>query len=64
MNKDLPLFRRITDREFSFILAKGRQRYCCAEKLATASGVDGGQLAMFETKPKKKDIELLETMYR
>ncbi|PHJ42714.1 ATP-dependent DNA helicase DinG [Vibrio sp. PID17_43] len=64
VNKDLPLFRRITDREFSFILAKGRQRYCCAEKLAAACGVDGGQLAMFETKPKKKDIELLETMYR
>lgn len=56
VNKDLPLFRRITDREFSFILAKGRQRYCCAEKLATASGVDGGQLAMFETKPKKKTL--------
>ena len=64
VNKDLPLYRRLTDREFSFILAKGRQRYCCAEKLAAASGVDGGQLAMFETKPKKKDIELLETMYR
>lgn len=64
VNKDLPLYRRLTDREFSFILAKGRQRYCCAEKLAAASGVDGGQLAMFETKPKKKDIELLETLYR
>ncbi|KOO16418.1 ATP-dependent DNA helicase DinG [Vibrio xuii] len=64
VNKDLPLYRRLTDREFSFILAKGRQRYCCAEKLASASGVDGGQLAMFETKPKKKDIELLETMYK
>lgn len=64
VNKDLPLYRRLTDREFSFILAKGRQRYCCAEKLAAASGIDGGQLAMFETKPKKKDIELLETMYR
>ncbi|MCG9724510.1 ATP-dependent DNA helicase DinG [Vibrio brasiliensis] len=64
VNKDLPLYRRLTDREFSFILAKGRQRYCCAEKLAAASGVDGGQLAMFETKPKKKDVELLETMYR
>ncbi|MEI8596920.1 hypothetical protein P4S64_02155 [Vibrio sp. M60_M31a] len=34
------------------------------KKLAAASGVDGGQLAIFETKPKKKDIELLETMYR
>ena len=64
VNKDLPLFRRITDLDFSFILAKGRQRYCCAEKLAIASGVDGGQLAMLETKPKKKEIELLETLYR
>ncbi|GAL20305.1 ATP-dependent helicase DinG/Rad3 [Vibrio maritimus] len=34
LNKDLPLFRRITDQNFSFIIAKGRQRYCCAEKLA------------------------------
>ena len=64
VGKDLPLYRRLTDREFSFILAKGRQRYCCAEKLASASGVDGSQLAMFESKPKKKDIELLETMYK
>ncbi|MDA0147270.1 ATP-dependent DNA helicase DinG [Vibrio sp. LaRot3] len=64
INKDLPLFRRITDREFSFILAKGRQRYCCAEKLASACGADGGQLAMFESKPKQKDIELLQTMYK
>ncbi|WP_117233255.1 ATP-dependent DNA helicase DinG [Vibrio maerlii] len=64
VNKDLPLYRRITDKEFSFILAKGRQRYCCAEKLASASGVDGGQLAMFESKPKKKDIDQLELMYK
>ncbi|WP_295894157.1 ATP-dependent DNA helicase DinG [uncultured Vibrio sp.] len=64
VNKDLPLFRRITDREFSFILAKGRQRYCCAEKLASASGVDGGQLAMFESKPEKNEVELLQTMYK
>lgn len=59
VNKDLPLYRRITDREFSFILAKGRQRYCCAEKLASASGVDGGQLAMFEQKPKKKEYRTI-----
>lgn len=64
VNKDLPLYRRLTDREFSFILAKGRQRYCCAEKLAAACGVDGGQMAMFESKPKQKDIEQLQTMYR
>ncbi|CDT42169.1 putative Rad3-related DNA helicase [Vibrio coralliirubri] len=64
VNKDLPLYRRLTDREFSFILAKGRQRYCCSEKLAAACAVDGGQMAMFESKPKKKDIEQLQTMYR
>ncbi|UPR51177.1 ATP-dependent DNA helicase DinG [Vibrio cyclitrophicus] len=64
VNKDLPLYRRLTDREFSFILAKGRQRYCCSEKLAAACGVDGGQMAMFESKPKQKDIEQLQTMYR
>ena len=69
VNKDLPLYRRLTDREFSFILAKGRQRYCCSEKLAAACGLDGGlvdrgQMAMFESKPKKKDIEQLQTMYR
>ncbi|WP_210447189.1 ATP-dependent DNA helicase DinG [Vibrio crassostreae] len=63
VNKDLPLYRRLTDREFSFILAKGRQRYCCSEKLAAACGVDGGQMAMFESKPKKKDIDQLQTMY-
>ncbi len=65
INKDLPLFRRITDLNFSFLLAKGRQRYCCAEKLASAFGSeDGQQVALFETKPKRKDIELLETMHR
>lgn len=63
VSKDLPLFRRITDREFSFILAKGRQRYCCAEKLAAACGADENQIALFETKPHKKDIDLLVTMY-
>lgn len=64
INKDLPLYRRLIDREFSFILAKGRQRYCCAEKLAAACGADGGQMAMFDNKPKRKDIEQLELMYQ
>ncbi|MEZ9876071.1 ATP-dependent DNA helicase DinG [Vibrio breoganii] len=64
INKDLPLYRRLVDFEFSFILAKGRQRYCCAEKLAAASGADETQIAMFETKPNKSDIDLLERMYK
>lgn len=63
VHKDLPLFRRITDQKFSFILAKGRQRYCCTEKLAAASGADGGQMAMFESKPAEKDIQQLQQLY-
>lgn len=63
IHKDMPLYRRITDQAFTFIIAKGRQRYCCAEKLAAATGVDGGQLAMFETKPKAGDIDMLQDMY-
>lgn len=63
IHKDLPLYRRITDQTFTFIIAKGRQRYCCAEKLAAASGADGAQLAMFETKPKAADINMLESMF-
>ena len=64
IHKDLPLYRRITDTEFSFILAKGRQRYCCAEKLSAASGNDNLQLAIFDDKPSTKDIELLKRLYR
>ncbi|EKO3976879.1 ATP-dependent DNA helicase DinG [Vibrio fluvialis] len=63
VHKDLPLYRRITDQKFTFILAKGRQRYCCNEKLAAASGTDGGQMAMFESKPAEKDIEQLQLLY-
>ncbi|MGC9421442.1 ATP-dependent DNA helicase DinG [Vibrio sp.] len=64
VQKDLPLYRRITDQNFSFLLAKGRQRYCCTEKLASASGVDGGQLAMFTDKPDIQDVELLQALYQ
>ncbi|BCL69158.1 ATP-dependent DNA helicase DinG [Vibrio nigripulchritudo] len=64
MNKDLPLFRRISDTPFSFALAKGRQRYCCAEKLAIASGGSDQQIAIFESKPSSKDIESLKEMYQ
>ncbi len=63
LHKDLPLYRRISDLNFSFILAKGRGRYCCAAKLAAACGADNGQLAMFESKPKKREVEMLQTMY-
>lgn len=63
MHKDLPLYRRITDQNFSLLIAKGRQRYCCTEKLAAACGNDDNQLAMFETKPAAKETEQLQTLY-
>jgi len=65
ISKDLPLYRRISDKPFSFTIAKGRQRYCCAEKLAAASGQqqDGEQMAMFDKKPSTKDIDLLARLY-
>ena len=66
MHKDLPLYRRITDQNFSLLLAKGRQRYCCAEKLAlaAASSDDHNQLAMFESKPDAGDTALLAQLYQ
>ncbi|EGR0410789.1 ATP-dependent DNA helicase DinG [Vibrio cholerae] len=63
LNKDLPLYRRISDQNFSFILAKGRQRYCCSERLAAACGIDDGQIALFESKPKPHEIELLAELH-
>lgn len=66
IHKDMPLYRRLVETPFSFILAKGRQRYCCAEKLMLASGIqqDGQQIAMFESKPQKQDIKLLNDLYQ
>ncbi|EKF9371070.1 ATP-dependent DNA helicase DinG [Vibrio cholerae] len=63
LNKDLPLYRRISDQNFSFILAKGRQRYCCSERLAVACGIDDGQIALFESKPKPYETELLAELH-
>lgn len=53
ITKDLPLFNQIFPREFSFILAKGRQRYCCNHKLEASCSTDSElQLGMWEEKPK------------
>ncbi|WP_277205987.1 ATP-dependent DNA helicase DinG [Vibrio misgurnus] len=63
LNKDLPLYRRISDQSFSFILAKGRQRYCCSERLAATCTADDAQIALFESKPKPQDTALLNELY-
>ncbi|MGF1724198.1 ATP-dependent DNA helicase DinG [Photobacterium nomapromontoriensis] len=63
INKDLPLFNRVYPKEFSFILAKGRQRYCCNHKLAASCNSESDQqVSLWEEKPKKSDLELLTRM--
>ncbi|GHA48252.1 ATP-dependent DNA helicase DinG [Photobacterium aphoticum] len=65
INKDLPLFNRIYPKSFSFILAKGRQRYCCHHKLeASCNTDDNQQVSFWEEKPKKSDLELLRRMLK
>ncbi|MGF1687660.1 ATP-dependent DNA helicase DinG [Photobacterium japonica] len=63
INKDLPLFNRIYPKSFSFILAKGRQRYCCHHKLEASCSTDTDQqVSLWEEKPKKADLDLLKRM--
>lgn len=68
IHKDLPLYSRICERPFSFVLAKGRQRYCCIKRLALAAGVDNAdsteQLALFEHKPNQDDYQLLSQLHQ
>lgn len=67
IHKDMPLYRRLVETPFTFILAKGRQRYCCLEKLSLACGKQTEQseqqLAMFDSKPKTQDIAQLQSLY-
>ncbi|MDW6003708.1 ATP-dependent DNA helicase DinG [Vibrio mangrovi] len=65
LHKDLPLYRRLTDLDFQFRIAKGRQRYCCAEKLAAICEPEtsSGQVALFESPPTPQDISLYKEMY-
>lgn len=62
IEKDLPLFRRISPTAFSLMLAKGRQRYCCAHKLSAAVHATAQQ-TLFEHAPKKSEQSLLKQMH-
>ncbi len=63
IDKDLPLFRSIVTKEFSFVLAKGRQRYCCSQKLAIFSqGENHGQQTLFGYRPKKIELDLMSSL--
>jgi ATP-dependent DNA helicase DinG len=61
INKDLPFFLRHSDYQFSFTLAKGRQRYCCEHKLLDTQQTSA-QTALFEEKPKAGDQALLKRL--
>ncbi|WP_022940981.1 ATP-dependent DNA helicase DinG [Psychromonas hadalis] len=63
INKDLPFFLRHSDYKFSFTLAKGRQRYCCEQKLlATQESSEQEQALLFDERPKAGDKALLKRL--
>lgn len=63
INKDLPFFLRHSDYQFSFTLAKGRQRYCCEHKLlATQQDIPQSQAVLFEEKPRVSDQAMLKRL--
>ena len=66
IKKELPFFKEHSDYQFSFTLTKGRQRYCCEQKLlATQDATERQEVsqgALFENKPKATDIALLKCL--
>lgn len=62
VDKDLPFLKSHAGIDFSFTLAKGRQRYVCQQKLALAvSDNDNPQAGFtFAEKPNPQDLKLLK----
>lgn len=65
VDKDLPFLKQYSGLNFEFTLVKGRQRYACAYKLATAvSAQDSPQAGFtFAEKPSDYDLKLLKHLY-
>jgi ATP-dependent DNA helicase DinG len=61
-SKDLPFFRQHSDYNFTFTLAKGRQRYCCEHKLLNQQSTNDPQAALFTEKPQIGDVEILTNL--
>ena len=59
--KDLPFFLRHSHFKFSFTLAKGRQRYCCEQKLFSTQE-ENPQPQLLEEKPQAGDKALLKAL--
>jgi ATP-dependent DNA helicase DinG len=62
--KDLPLYRRLTELDFQYRVAKGRQRYCCREKLAAFAEPSDQLGLLLETKPEEDELTLLSHLYQ
>ncbi|MCK5820098.1 MAG: ATP-dependent DNA helicase DinG [Psychromonas sp.] len=66
IKKELPFFIQHSLYQFSFTLAKGRQRYCCEHKLLATQETpdiqDNRQGFLFEKKPKSSDIAMLKRL--
>ncbi|WP_158589024.1 ATP-dependent DNA helicase DinG [Alginatibacterium sediminis] len=59
MDKELPLVHRAGDGDFSFALAKGRLRYCCAHKLARPQQTLG-----FDEPKQQQQLLEMQTAYQ
>lgn len=66
VDKDLPFLKEHGKLNFDFTLAKGRQRYVCAQKLTQAVSNDESPQAgfTFAEKPKAHDVRLLQEMHQ
>ncbi|SHO58830.1 ATP-dependent DNA helicase DinG [Vibrio quintilis] len=63
VNKDLPLYRRLSNLDFQFRIAKGRQRYCCLEKLAAVCSQDASQPSLFKDIQADPNTDLFQQMH-
>ncbi|MCJ8321963.1 MAG: ATP-dependent DNA helicase DinG [Colwellia sp.] len=69
VDKDLPFLKEHSGLNFTFTLAKGRQRYVCRQKLSQAvtSSTDNAPVQAgftFAEKPKASDIRTLNSMFK
>ena len=65
LDKDLPLFRRISDLDFSFGLIKGRQRYICASKLELLADPNASDSqATWQQPPDEGTLKLIKKLWK
>ncbi|WP_189377142.1 ATP-dependent DNA helicase DinG [Thalassotalea profundi] len=66
VDKDLPFLKLNSGLDFNFTLVKGRQRYVCRQKLATAVSSDDSPQAgfTFAQKPSALDVKTLNNMHK